>query len=102
MDGTGTLDTVSQSRAVLQEGLEAYSTGDFDAGAGQLGCANGRSPLYAALDAANGDFAGESGKLAAIVISERPIPTDTIAIMIGLIGLRGRPSRSMPMKFARE
>jgi OOP family OmpA-OmpF porin len=59
-----------KGKTALLSDVETYSTGDFDAGAGQLGCANGRSPLYAALDAAGSDFAGESGKLAAIVISD--------------------------------
>jgi OOP family OmpA-OmpF porin len=59
-----------QGKTALLTNVETYSTGGFDAGTGQLTCANGKSPLYAALDAAGGDFAGESGKLAAIVISD--------------------------------
>ena len=59
-----------EGKTALLTSMETYTTGDFDAGAGQLTCANGRSPLYAALDAAGGDFSGESGKLAAIVITD--------------------------------
>ena len=59
-----------QGKTALLTNIEDYSTGVFDAGAGRLTCANGKSPLYAALDAAGGDLSGESGKLAAIVVTD--------------------------------
>jgi len=59
-----------QGKTALLTDIAAYSEGDFDAATGQLICANGKSPLYAALDGAGSDFAGETGRLAAIVISD--------------------------------